>query len=357
MTAAQPSQSAPQSPPLGRLLVVGIPGPELDAATAEYLHAVQPGAVILFRRNLPARVEDLARLIEALHALPWHPLVSIDHEGGRVVRLGEPFTRFPPMAVLGASGDEALAQAVGEAMGRELSAVGFDVVYAPVLDVASCPHNPVIGDRALSSDPQRVARLGCALARGFLRGGVLPCAKHFPGHGDTDADSHVALPRVTASRATLAERELVPFRAAVQAGIPALMTAHVVYPAWDAARPATLSAAILQRVLREQLGFGGLVLSDDLEMAAIAEKAALGVAAAQALEAGADGLLVCQTAEAAVGVRQALQQAWQDGTLLPDTVTRALAHWDDFQRKLPAARSACPLPCPEHRRLAALLGS
>jgi len=346
------ARGAAHKPALGQLLVVGIPGPQLDSATLDYLHAVQPGAVILFRRNTTAGFDALLRLVEDLHALPWKPLVSIDHEGGRVVRLDEPFTRFPPMAALGRLGSEETAEAVGEAMGRELAAAGIDLVYAPVLDVASRADNPVIGDRALSADPRSVATLGCAVARGLRAGGVLPCGKHFPGHGDTDADSHLALPRVEASHHLLLQREIVPFRAAVEAGIPALMTAHVLYPALDPLRPATLSPRILGSLLREELGFRGVLFSDDLEMAAIAAHHELGAAALQALQAGADALLLCQTPQAAIQVHQSLERAWEDGCLPSQCLERALGRWQALRDALPPTRPACALPSAEHRQLA-----
>lgn len=343
---------APAAEALGRLLIVGIPAPELDAATRDFLAEVQPGGVILFRRNIPSSLQELQALVADLHRLAWRPLVSIDHEGGRVMRLGEPFTQFPPMACLGQQGDEDLARAVGLAMGRELATAGFDLVFAPVLDVASRADNPVIGDRALSADPHRVARLGIALARGLAEGGVLPCGKHFPGHGDTAADSHVTLPRVEADRAVLEARELVPFIAAAQAKLPALMTAHVVYPAWDPHRPATLSPRILRAVLREQLRYRGLLVSDDLEMAAIAQGNDLGEAALRALEAGVDGLLVCQTTEAARTVHRALQRAWERGRLGPELLAAPWQRWAALHAQLPHQRPRCPLPCPEHRQLA-----
>lgn len=349
---AQESLGTLSADTLGRFLVVGIPGGQLDAATEEFLRDIQPGGVILFRRNVSTSLEDLQRLIDHLHDLPWRPFVSIDHEGGRVVRLGEPFTQFPPMARFGVCGDEDLAREVGRAMGRELATAGFDLVFAPVLDVASRPDNPVIGDRALGADAEQVARLGIALARGITEGGVLPCGKHFPGHGHTAADSHVTLPRVEVEATTLQSRELLPFAAAAAAGIPALMTAHVVYPAWDPDHPATLSPRIVRSVLRDRLHYRGLLLSDDLEMGAIAQHYEPGEAGVRALEAGVDGLLICQTTGAARAVHQALRRAWESGRLSSRLLAPSWERWQAFREQLRAERPHCPLPCPEHEQLA-----
>jgi beta-N-acetylhexosaminidase len=187
-----------------------------------------------------------------------------------------------------------VAEAVGAATAAELRAVGIDVNFAPVLDVDSNPANPVIGDRAFSEDPQTVAALGIAFAKGSLSRGILPVGKHFPGHGDTSADSHQELPVVQAGRQTLLRRELLPFRRAARAGIPALMTAHVMYPALDPALPATLSRKVLHDMLRERMRFRGAVISDALEMKAIADRYGIGEAAVLGVTAGCDVVLVCR---------------------------------------------------------------
>jgi len=272
--------------------MVGIPGSDLDADTRGTLARLAVGGVILFRRNV-ADVAQLAALTAELHGLPSRPLIGIDHEGGRVLRVGAPFTAFPPMATVGATGDADLARQVGCAMGRELRAAGIDLNFAPVLDVHSNPANPVIGDRAFGNNPALVANMGVAFMRGLQAGGVIACGKHFPGHGDTELDSHLALPTVHRDRAGLDRTELPPFRAAIAAGIPLIMTAHVRYPALDRERPATLSPLILRTLLREQLGFRGVVVSDDLEMRAISGQHDIGDAAVATLSAGVDLLSIC----------------------------------------------------------------
>lgn len=336
---------------IGRLLCIGIPAPALDVSTREQLVALCAGTVVLFRRNFDS-VEQLRALTAELHALPSRPLVAIDHEGGRVQRLTEPFTRFPPAAVLGRRGDPELAYAVGRAMGRELAAAGIDLNFAPVLDVHSNSANPVIGDRALSSDPEAVALLGVALTRGLRDAGVIPCGKHFPGHGDTTVDSHHELPSVQRSRAELERIELVPFRAAVAAEIPMIMSAHVVFPALDPDRPATVSPAILSELLRGAMGFRGVIASDDLEMRAITGQQDIGAAAVASLSAGADMLLVCEHLAGAGEVFVAIERAVVDGTLPPDVVAAASTRVDALREVCPGpAGNDCPLPNPAHRAL------
>lgn len=278
------------------LLCVGFHG---KSPSPEVLELIQRGVggVILFSRNVES-AEQVAELTGALKRAAGRPLlVAIDQEGGRVARLREPqgFTELPPMRSVGATGDEGLAFQLGAVLGRELRAVGIDQDYAPVVDVDTNPANPVIGDRAFSRDPDVVGRMGAAFALGLQAEGVAACAKHFPGHGDTSQDSHVDLPRLPHALERLRAVELPPFRALAQAGVAAVMTAHVVFEPLDARRPATLSPAVM-RLLREELGFQGCCVSDDLEMKAVAEHFPLEEAAPGAIAAGVDQLLVCHTA-------------------------------------------------------------
>ncbi|GEJ57599.1 beta-N-acetylhexosaminidase [Anaeromyxobacter diazotrophicus] len=278
------------------LFSVGFQGTTPSPEVLELLRRGVYG-VILFARNV-VDAEQVAELVAALkHAAGRPLLVSIDQEGGRVARLRSPqgFTELPPMRAIGHTGDAEVAFAAGALLGRELRAVGIDQDYAPVVDVDTNPQNPVIGDRSFSRDPEAVGRLGVALARGLQSEGVAACAKHFPGHGDTSQDSHRDLPRLPHELARLRAVELVPFRALAEAGVASVMTAHVVFDALDARRPATMSAPVL-RLLREACGYQGCVISDDLEMKAVAEHFPLEEAVPEALAAGVDALLVCHEA-------------------------------------------------------------
>jgi len=338
----------------GQLFMVGLPRPALDRETREFLAERCPGGVILFKRNIRS-AEQLRRLVADIHAtgagVP--PLVALDHEGGRVDRLPHPpFTHFPPMALVGESGDTRLAEAVGRAMGRELRAVGIDLDFAPVLDVWSNPRNRVIGDRAFGTTPRAVARLALAFARGLARAGVLACGKHFPGHGATVGDSHFVLPRVRRSRRALAATELVPFARAAAADIPALMTAHVVVPALDARRPATVSPKICRDLLRRRLRFRGVLFSDDLEMQAMAGRRRVGRAAVEALQAGCDMLLVCQSLAAAREAMAAVEDALGRGRLEAGAIATSLMRIQGLRRRLTAPPARASLAWPAHRQLA-----
>lgn len=343
---------------VAQLFMVGIPGPRLDAATRAFLAEHPPGGVILFKRNVRT-ARQLRALVSELHALGagLPPLVAIDHEGGRVNRLPRPFTHFPPAATIGATRRPAVAEAVGRAMGRELAAVGIDLDFAPVLDVWSNPRNQVIGDRAFGHEPRHAARMALALARGLERGGVLTCGKHFPGHGDTVGDSHHVRPRVRKSRRALAATELVPFVRAIAAGLPALMTAHVVYDALDRRRPATMSPAVCRGLLRRRLDFHGVLFSDDLDMHSVAGHATPERAAVGALAAGCDMLLSCQSLAAARRAMLGVERAIERGRLDAADVVLSLARIQGLRRRHPRRRTATrgALRWPAHAALAARL--
>src|SRR3990172_5811136 len=297
-------------------LMVGFEGKAVPSRLARQLREGTVCGVVLFSRNVeaPRQVRDLCREIRAAagRGRPA-PLVAVDQEGGRVTRFAAAgFTPFPPARCysLFRSRSSRVAGAAGETMAEELRAVGVEINFAPVLDVDSNPENPVIGDRALSSDPEIVAELGIAFFRGMLSRGVLPVGKHFPGHGNTASDSHVELPVVRSSQATLLKRDVAPFRRAIRAGIPALMTAHVLYPALDREFPATLSEKILGGLLRKRLRFRGPVFSDALEMKAIAGMYGIGGAAVRAVSAGCDVVLVCRGERDQEEAVEAIARAW-----------------------------------------------
>ncbi len=296
------------------LFVVGYEGQELPAEYAEFLQRGLSGA-ILFRRNLRydehgvVDVEHLLGHTAAIHAAalaqPSHlPVIcSVDQEGGAVARLKAPFTVLPPMRRLGERGDADLVRRVGQQLGRELRTAGFNVDYAPVLDVDTNPANPIIGDRSFSRDPHEVARLAGALLQGLQSAGVLGCGKHFPGHGDTAQDSHLELPSLPHDLERLRKVELLPF-AKLASELQLVMTAHVLFPALDPAWPATLSPQILLPLLRVTCGYQGVIVSDDLEMRGVANVLDAGGCVRRGLEAGCDLFLVCRQ-------RDTLQSAWQ----------------------------------------------
>ena len=286
---------------IGQMIMVGLKGEELTKEEEQLLRNYPFGGFILFAHNLkePKQILSLCRSlweIEKEHP----PFIAIDQEGGRVHRLPAPFTHFPAAAALGRTGNTGLAYRFGLATARELAAVGINLNFAPVLDVHSNPDNPVIGDRLLSSDPRQVAALGWAIIEGLRDGGIIPCGKHFPGHGDTTKDSHLELPVVEKDLTALRAVELPPFVRACRNQIESLMTAHVLYPSLDRDYPATLSQAIIGRFLREEIGYQGVVFGDDLEMNAISKNFSLAEAVSRSVRAGVDVLLFCHEIEAAM---------------------------------------------------------
>ena len=300
------------------------PSPDLRHLIRDY----GVGGVVLFARNVdgPEQVAELVRELQSLardarHDLPL--LVAVDQEGGRVARLRDPWTVWPPLRALGRAGSEDLARRMGESIAAELRSCGIRCDFAPVMDVDTNPRNPVIGDRSFGDDPEQVGRLGAAFIRGLQGGGVAASAKHFPGHGDTDVDSHLELPRVDHGLGRLEDVELRPFRHAVEAGVATVMTAHVLVRELDDRLPATLSRRVVGELLRGKLGYGGVVVSDDLEMKAVAKSWKPGLAAPLAAKAGCDLLLVCASAEAQVGALEGLVRAGERDEITWDEMDAA----------------------------------
>jgi beta-N-acetylhexosaminidase len=278
----------------GQLAIAGFAGHSIPADLKALAREFDLGGVIFFARNVesPEQVADLSRQAQEMASdVPlW---VSVDQEGGRVARLKAPFTEWPPMMTLGRSADESLARRFAGALAAELTAVGISLDYTPVLDIHTNPKNPVIGDRALAESADDVARLGRAVIEVLQENGIAACGKHFPGHGDTSTDSHFELPLIEHPPDRLENVELVPFRAAIDARVASIMTAHILIPALDEERPATLSPRVVEDLLKDKLGYDGLVLSDDLEMKAISGRYGMAEATVAAIAAGCDAVLMC----------------------------------------------------------------
>lgn len=285
----------------GQHLIGGFPGTAPPPPLLERIAAGRLGGVILFKRN----IESAGQLLELTHALQRAAagsplglplLVAIDQEGGRVSRLSGDFTLLPPARNLGRLGDAALAREAARAVGRELRAAGVNLNFAPVLDLLTNPGCAVIGDRAFGDDPETVSALGAAFVAGLQEAGVAACAKHFPGIGSMAPDPHETLPSSPLGLDGLRGRELIPFRRAFAPGADAAsaMAAHALFPRIDAERPASLSPRFLRDLLRGEMGYGGLIVTDDLEMGAIPDPVA---AAWESLLAGADLALICHSEE------------------------------------------------------------
>jgi beta-N-acetylhexosaminidase len=279
----------------GQLLFAGFEGLELPEDLAGLIAAGRVGGVVLFARNIgdPEQVRNLNAALHACAPEGAPLLIAIDQEGGRIQRLRDPWTQWPPMQRLGDTDDPEMTAAVARALAVELLDLGIGLDFAPCVDVDTNPANPVIGDRSFGSEPTRVAAHAAGFIRAMQDAGVAACAKHFPGHGDTTCDSHLELPRLDHDLARLRAVELPPFASAIEAGVASIMTAHVLFPALDAKRPATLSPDVMA-ILREELAYDGVVFSDDLEMKAVADHHSPKALVGGCLEADVDSLLVCK---------------------------------------------------------------
>ena len=345
----------------GQVLCAGYPA-EGPASLLELIEDDALAGVILFARNITEPIAVAREIATIADASPRTPLVAVDQEGGRVQRFRSRVLQLPPMRHLGERGDVAFTERAAAALGAQLGHIGFNVDFAPVLDVDTNPANSVIGDRSFSSDPEVVAAHGLAFARGLQSAGLLACGKHFPGHGDTLEDSHFDLPALKHDMARLEAVELVPFRAAV-GQIGSLMTAHIVFEALDPSCPATLSRAVITGLLREQVGYEGLVVSDDLEMKAIADHYGTGEAAVGAIAAGCDLLLVCKTLDRVHEARDALAKEASRSSAFAARLTDAAERVNRARATLKCAPMSSPdlldgaLDVDEVKAVEALLGT
>lgn len=349
---------------IGQLLVVGFWGTTPSPEVIDLIRNYHIGGIILFSRN----VQDAQQVLELTHRLQMIAirarhraplLIAIDQENGMVQRLGRGTTLFPGNMALGAIGSEQVVYNVAQATGRELKALGINMNLAPVVDVNNNPANPVIGVRSFGEDPHQVARLAAAAVKGYRAAGVISDLKHFPGHGDTAVDSHLALPTISSTLEQLEAIELVPFKSGIEAGADSVMIAHISFPALthQEALPATVSPALVRGLLREKLGFDGVIISDCMEMNAVAETIGTERAAVMALQAGVDLVLVSHTYARQLGSIEAIQLALQAGDLPPEVVHRAAERvlrlkdrflsWDS----LPAAPVPVWVGGPSHRHL------
>lgn len=327
---------------VGQHFLLGLrPGPALDPRDRDILCALRPAGVIVFRDNFdhaapyPDWHAGFAALLRAVAGCLDRErfIIAIDHEGARVMRPPAPVTRFDHPARWA---DQAAA--VGAAMGRELASLGINLNFAPLLDVDSNPDNPVIGRRAFATTAAAVAAAAPAFARAMQAERVLACGKHFPGHGDASVDSHLGLPVIAADRATLDNRELLPFAAAIAAAFPALMTGHLSVPALDPAAPTTLSAPSVRDLLRRDMGYQGLVVTDDIGMHAMDGHLADPAASVGVFAAGHDMLMICAHATdtaRVIGFAEALARAGEDAAFAATVLEPSRRRIDRFLAALP----------------------
>jgi beta-N-acetylhexosaminidase len=334
--------------------MLGFDGDSVSPELSGYLRDGLAG-VVLYKRNFSS-VERLRELTVKIRRAAGRPvLIGIDQEGGTRFAQDPPFTQWPSAAELGRVGDPELVKQVARAMAVELSAVGCNLNFAPMLDLNVNPESPVTKDRSFGADPNHVARMGVAFHKGLRAGGVLSCAKHFPGHGDAMVDPHHDLPVFAGTMERLESTELVPFAAAVQAGVPLIMTAHILLTQIDSERPASLSRLMLDGILRRKMGFHGVILADDLGMGAIERQYGAGEAAIETSRAGTDITMLCHDWKSVAPAIAAARKAWEDGRFDE-------AEWDSSIERIETVCNQVDLPmadvplntlgCEEHRALA-----
>jgi beta-N-acetylhexosaminidase len=314
---------------IGQLIHVGMPGKAMSPAILKELQEHYAGGVILFAANMQDKdqLSSLTKSLQeaALDATGIPLLISTDQEGGRVKRVGQwGVEQFPSAMAIGQADEVMLTEAVGFFTGLRLRELGIQVVLAPTLDINNNPENPVINTRSFGSDRAMVVRHGVALDRGLRKSGSLGSIKHFPGHGDTDTDSHLALPIIEKNLKELKEFELIPFEEAILQGAELVMSAHILFPALDKKRPATLSPAIINGLLRTDLGFQGLVITDAMEMDAIDQNYSTERAAVMALQAGSDILLLTSRGEVSDRMFNGVKEAIDSGELSMEQVNQSV---------------------------------
>ncbi|HHW00457.1 MAG TPA: beta-N-acetylhexosaminidase [Clostridiaceae bacterium] len=316
---------------VGQLVIVGLEGYAMDENARSMIEDYHVGGFILFGRNVENanQLLDLINSLKVTNSKKKVPIfISVDQEGGRVNRMPEELIKLPSGRVVGEVNDEDLSYEIGGVIAEQLRSFGFNMNFAPVLDIDSNPKNPVIGDRSYGSSAEIVSKLGMESMKGIRKGGIIPVVKHFPGHGDTFVDSHIGLPTVDSDIDRLNDFELVPFIEAINNRADAVMVAHILINKIDPEYPASLSKIIIKDILRRELNFNGVVITDDITMGAITENYDIGDAAVRAVNAGSDIVLVCHGHDNRIAVLDALTKAVQNGTIpekrLDESVYRIL---------------------------------
>ncbi|MFE6073621.1 beta-N-acetylhexosaminidase [Paenibacillus sp. NPDC057886] len=317
---------------IGQMILAGVQGTTLDAQAKQMIMDQKVGGIIFYANNV-STLQGTATFVQSIkdanRSNPVPIFMSVDQEGGKVSRMPETVESIPSNGKVGKTKDADLAETMGELLARQIQLVGFNVDFAPVLDVNSNPNNPVIGDRSFGSSASLVSQMGIAEMKGLRSEGIIPVVKHFPGHGDTSVDSHLDLPVVNKTKKQLAQLEWIPFEAAVKEQVEAVMVAHILFPKLDPDHPASLSDVIIGQHLRGKFKYDGVVITDDLSMGAIAKNYKLNDAAVATVQAGSDILLVAHSYESAKTIFDTLMNAVKSGKIsesrINESVYRILA--------------------------------
>ena len=312
---------------IGQLVTIGFEGYTMDDNITNLIKEQKVGGVILFSKN----VENSNQLLSLINSIKTNnsqnkiPLfVSIDEEGGRVSRMPKEITKLPSNGVIGKRNDGDLSYKIGKIIGEELKTFGFNMNFAPVLDINSNPNNPVIGDRSFGNNPDIVNKLGIKTMEGLIQNNIVPVVKHFPGHGDTSVDSHIGLPVVNKDLTELSDFELIPFKEAIKNNVDAIMVSHILLNKIDPNYPSSMSKAVITDMLRENLKFPGVVITDDMTMGAIVKYYDIGDAAVKSINAGSDIILVCHNYDNALKVINSLKTAAQNNIITAERINESV---------------------------------
>ncbi|MBP3931543.1 MAG: beta-N-acetylhexosaminidase [Peptostreptococcaceae bacterium] len=312
---------------IGQMITIGIDGYSVDDTAKQLITDKKVGGVILFKNNIndSNQLLQLINDIKGINSTNKIPIfISVDQEGGRVNRLPSEIKSLPSNEIIGNKNDNKLAYDIGKNIGYALGSFGFNMDFAPVLDVNSNPNNTVIGDRSFSNDKDKVASLGASEINGFKDSNIISAAKHFPGHGDTATDSHYALPIINKTLDELKSVEFVPFKKAIEEKVPAIMVSHILMPQIDANNPASMSKTIITDILRKDLKFDGLIVTDDMTMGAVTNELDITTACINSINAGADLLLVCHGYDNEINVINAIKDAVNNGIISIDTINSSV---------------------------------
>ena len=323
---------------IGQLIFAGIDGTTMTHETRQLIHDYKVGGIILFANNMTSHKQTIELLQQIKNANEQNKLplfLGVDQEGGRVERLSEEIKKLPAAMRVGEQDNPDVSFEFGKLLSQQVKLYGFNLNFAPVLDINSNPNNPVIGERSFGNTAEMVSQHGIKVMEGIQSKNIIPVIKHFPGHGDTDTDSHFELPQVDKNLPELESQELIPFKRAIEAGADMIMTAHILLPHIDPDYPATISKKVIHDLLREKLNFTGVIITDDMTMQGLTDHFEIGQAAVQSIQAGSDIILVAHEYETIFSVYDALKTAIENDEInedrLDESLERIIKLKEDYQ--------------------------